>query len=66
MLQLLAWLEVTDICKTKQGIVIALSLPKNEEFQIKEKVFSQVSLDDLKKEDCLDILIQFLDKHLKR
>ena len=65
-LQLLAWREVTDICKTKQGIVIALSLPENEEFQIKEKVFSQVSLDDLKKEDGLDILIQFLDKHLKK
>ena len=65
-LQLLAWREVTDICKTKQGIVIALSLSENEEFQIKEKVFNQVSLDDLKKEDGLDILIQFLDKHLKK
>ena len=65
-LQLLAWREVTDICKTKQGIVIALSLPENEEFYIKEKVFSQISLDDLKKEDVLDILIQFLDKHLKK
>ena len=65
-LQLLAWREVTDICKSKQGIEIALSLPENEEFHIKEKVFSQVSLDDLKKENGLDILIQFLDKHLKK
>ena len=65
-LQLLAWREVTYICKTKQGIVIALSLPENEEFHIKEKVFKQVSLDDLKKKNGLDILIQFLDKHLKK
>ena len=64
--QLLAWREVTDICKTKQGIVIALSLPENEEFHIKENVFSQISLDDLKREIGLDILIQFLDKHLKK
>ena len=47
-LQLLAWQEVTDICKSKQGIVIALSLPENDEFHIKEKVFNQVSLNDLK------------------
>ena len=51
---------------SKQGIVIALSLLENEAFHIKEKVFSQVSLDDLKKEEGLDILIQFLDKHLKK
>ena len=65
-LQLLAWREVTDICKTKQGIVIAISLPENEEFHIKEKVFSQVSLDELKKENGLDNLIQFLDKQRKK
>ena len=56
-LQLLAWREVTDIYKYKKGIANALSLPKNKDFHTKEKVFSQVSLDDMKKEGGLDILI---------
>ena len=52
--------------QVQTGYCNCLSLPENEEFHIKEKVFSLVSLDDLKKEDSLDILIQFLDKHLKK
>ena len=64
--ELLAWREVTDLRKEKQGVVIALSLPKGDKDQIREKVFDQISLDDLKKEDGLDILIAFLDKHLKK
>ena len=65
-LELLAWREVTDISRFKQGIVIALSLPEDDKNQIKEKVFTQISLDDLKKEDGLDKLIKFLDTHLKK
>ena len=38
-LELLAWCEVTNISRFKQGIVIALSLPENDENQIREKVF---------------------------
>ena len=53
--ELLAWSEVIDINKSKQGIVIALSLPENDTFQIKEKVSNELSLDDLRKEDGLDI-----------
>ena len=64
--ELLAWREVTDLRKEKQGVVIALSLPKGDKDQIRDKVFDQISLDDLKKEDGLDILITFLDKHLKK
>ena len=64
--ELLAWREVTDLRKEKQGVVIALSLPKGDKDQIREKVFDQISLDDLKREDGLDILIAFLDKHLKK
>ena len=48
-LELLAWREVTDISRFKQGIIIALSLPEDDKNQIKEKVFTQISLDDLKK-----------------
>ena len=65
-LELLAWREVTDISRFKLGIVIALSLPEDYKNQIKEKVFTQISLDGLKKEDVLDKLIKFLDTHLKK
>lgn len=44
--ELLAWREVTDLRKEKQGVVIALSLPKNDKTQIREKVFDQISIDD--------------------
>ena len=52
--------------KKKQGVVIALSLQKGDKDQIREKVFDHISLDDLKMEDGLDMLISFLDKHLKK
>ena len=57
---------MNGISRFKQGIVIALSLPENDENQIREKVFTQISLYDLKREDGLDKLIKFLDTHLKK
>ena len=63
--ELLAWREVTDPGKDKQGVATALPLPEDDKTQIREKVFEQISLDDLKKEDGLDTLITFLDSHLK-
>ena len=65
ILELLAWREVTEISQEKQGFVIALSLPENDKYRIREKVFSEIKLDNLKRKDGLDILIMFLDKHLK-
>ena len=64
--ELLAWREVTDLRKDKQGVAIALSLREDDKTQIREKVFEQISLDDLKKEDGLDTLKTFLDSHLKK
>ena len=56
--ELKAWQEVTDIPKTKQGIAIALSLPQDSgESGIREKVFDEIELKDLKKENGLEILI---------
>ena len=60
-LQLRAWSEVTEIKKSKQAIVIALSI---QDFAISENVFSQLSVDDLNQENGLDILIKFLDSIL--
>ena len=64
--ELLAWREVTELRKDKQGVAIALSLPEDDKTQIREKVFEQINLGDLKKEGGLDILITFLDSHLKK
>ena len=43
---------------------MALSLPDDDENKIKDKVFDQIALDELKDENGLNILIAFLDKHL--
>ena len=62
--KLLAWREVTDLSKEKQGVALALSLPEEDKNKIQEKVFNQIGLDQLKRDDGLDILIQFLDSIL--
>ena len=64
--EVLAWREITDLAKNKQGIAVALSLPEDNEHQIKDKVFDQISIDDLKDNFGQDILIAFLDKHLAK
>ena len=63
-LELQAWSEVTSISKAKQGAYIALSLPEDDQYQIKEKNFSGLSFEDFTKEDSLNILIKFLDGYL--
>ena len=62
-IELLAWREVTTLSKVKQGIAIALTLP-DDESSVREKVFDELSIADLKSEDGLDKLIAFLDKIL--
>ena len=62
--ELLAWREITELSKNKQGIAVALSLPDDDENKIKDKVFDQIALDELKDENGLNILIAFLDEHL--
>ena len=58
--------EITDLEKEKQGIVIALTLPKMDETGIREKVFDELTIADLKKENGLDLLLEFMDKKLKK
>ena len=55
----LAWREITEFRKSKQSIAVALSLPEDDENQIKDKVFDQISLDELKGENGLNILLTF-------
>ena len=39
--ELLALKLVYDVTKSKQGIIVALSLPEDHETQIREKVFDE-------------------------
>lgn len=47
--ELVAWSEITDLDKKKRGIAVALTLPEDDESKIREKVFDQIDLEDLKK-----------------
>ena len=60
-LQLQAWRDVTEISRSKQALVIALSISDNA---ISENIFSHLSIGDLKQKHGLDILIRFLDSFL--
>ena len=64
--ELLAWKEVTDLSSRKQAIAVALSLPEEDETQIRDKVFDQLPLEELKKENGLSLLVTFFDKHLAK
>ena len=62
--ELLAWKEITDLDARKQAIAVALSLPEEDDTQIRDKVFDQLPLEDLKKENGFSVLVTFLDEHL--
>ena len=64
--ELLAWQKVTDVPKSKQGLVIYLSLPDEDEKRIKEKISDEVELSDLEKDDGLHKLIKYMDSQLKK
>ena len=55
-IELTAWSKVTDSDDRKQGIAIALSFPDQDEHKLREKVFSELSINDLKAENGFDVL----------
>ena len=65
-IELTAWHEVTDLDQSKQGIAIALSYLEQDEHKLREEVFSELSIHDLKTEDGFDILLAFLDRKLQK
>ena len=65
-LELMAWREITDIPKEKQGIAIALSLPEETECSIREKVFDELSIAERKTDEGFETLIAFFDDKLKK
>jgi hypothetical protein len=62
--ELNAWKEITELPKKKQGIAVALTLPEEHDSGIREKVFDEMTLDDLKDDDGLKKLITFMDSKL--
>lgn len=60
----LAWAQITELNKEKQAIAVALNLPEDDQHKIRERVFEELDLDDLKSKEGLSILFKFLDRHL--
>ena len=56
-----ALVELPEFAKAKQGLALALSLPEKDSSNIRDKVFSVVSLEDLKSDDGVKKLIRFMD-----
>ena len=55
-----------SLSKKKQGLAIDLSLQEKDSNYIKDKVFSDVKLQDFKCDDGVEKLIQFMGKLLKK
>ena len=52
----LAWAENTDVSREKQAITVAILLQENHECGIAEKVFGELELKELKKENGISTL----------
>ena len=66
--ELAGWKAITSVDKKARGYAVALSLPHegdSDDSDIRSLVFEQLSEEQLTKEDGLDTLIKFMDKHLQ-
>ena len=57
-----AWREIADLPKAKQGIAVALPLPPESSSDIRDEVFEQITITDLKAENGFETLLAFLDR----
>ena len=60
------WESITDVAAEKRCGTVAFSLPEDHESRIRQKVFNEITLADMKKTDGLKILTTFMDKVLKK
>ena len=63
------WNDVTEIPGAKRGLVVALSLPIEDELLkvgIRERVFGEIDMDKLKSDNGIEELIKFLDQFYKK
>ena len=64
MLRQILWKSVTTTPKPKMGTIIALALPEDHPLKIKDKVFDQLTIEQLSGNDGFDNLIKVMDKIL--
>ena len=64
--ELRAWTYITEVEKKKQGLSVALSLPENDKSQIRDKVFNEINLEDLKTDNGIETLVAFFDSVFKK
>ena len=62
--ELKCWLKLGELAKSKQGVAVALSLPEKHSSKIKDKVFNELTIEQLSEDTGIDQLIALLDKHL--
>ena len=58
-----AWTELTPITLDKQDLAIALSLPEDDSISIRDKIFNELSLENLKKQDGVKTYGQSVQKY---
>ena len=64
--ELKAWCIVTELPKKKQGVAVALAMPENDSSGVRDKIFNDIKLDELNKDDGIDSLIHYMDNLFKR
>ena len=57
-----AWSLTTSVSKEKQGLHVALSLPEDDPSNIRDKVFTELELEKLNKDDGLNKLLEYFEK----
>ncbi|XP_045105480.1 uncharacterized protein LOC123500989 [Portunus trituberculatus] len=62
--ELRGWQLVTNVEKKKQAVTVALAFPEGSE--VRGKIFEEVNIDDLAKDDGVEVLLRHLDKWYKR
>ena len=61
-----AWEKLTGLDAKTRGIAIALSLPEEGQNSIRDKVFSELSIDELNEDDGVKKFTDFMDKIFKK
>ena len=61
-----AWQLVTTVKKDSQGLVLALNLPNNEANCIGERIFQEMTLDDLQGENGSNKFWEYMDRQYEK
>ena len=61
-----AWGRTTTVEKKRQALTIALSLPEDDPSNIRDKVFNELDLEELEKDEGVEVLLKYFDKQFGR